>query len=87
MPYKVFPTPLYNKGEAYYPKYYICVPVQGQYMNNNTQDKKSNKDNNYPIKEKDFNRDDRKKKDNKDINKSKDKEDKNEENPEGKNKK
>ena len=87
MPYKVFPTPLYNKGEAYYPKYYICVPVQGQYMNNNTQDKKSNKDNNYPIKEKDFNRDDRKKKDNKDINKSKDKEDKKEENPEGKNKK
>ena len=48
MPYKgvVFPSPLYNKGEAYYPKYYsgyIYVPMQGQYMKN-TQEKKIQKD-------------------------------------------
>ena len=86
MPYKVFPTPLYNKGEAYYPKYYIYVPVQGQYMNNNTQDKnsnKNNKDNNYTKKEKEKNNDENNK-DNKDTNNSKEKEDEKEENPEEK---
>ena len=50
MPYKgvIFPTPLYNKGEVYYPKYYsgyIYFPVQNQYMKN-TQDKKIGKEEN-----------------------------------------
>jgi hypothetical protein len=48
MPYKgvVFQSPLYNKGETFYPKYYsgyIYVPVQGQYMKN-TQEKKIQKE-------------------------------------------
>ena len=45
MQYKglIFHNPLYNKGEAYYPKYYqgfIYVPVQGNYMKD-TQEKKN----------------------------------------------
>ena len=48
MPYKgvIFQTPLYNKGEVYYPKYYsgyIYFPVKNQYMKN-SQDKKIEKE-------------------------------------------
>ena len=48
MPYKgvIFQTPLYNKGEVYYPKYYsgyIYFPVKNQYMKN-PQDKKIEKE-------------------------------------------
>ena len=77
MQYKVFQTPLYNKGEAYYPKYYsgfIYVPVQSQYMNN-TQEKKNVKENNYSKKEKENNN-------NKNKKNEEEKEDEKEENPE-----
>ena len=77
MQYKVFQTPLYNKGEAYYPKYYsgfIYVPIQSQYKNN-TQEKKNVKENNYSKKEKENNN-------NKNKKNEEEKEDEKEENPE-----
>lgn len=56
MPYKgvVFQSPLYNKGETFYPKYYsgyIYVPVQNKYMNKNNNNDKNKKDNNDRQKE------------------------------------
>ena len=49
MQYKglIFQNPLYNKGEAYYPKYYsgfIYVPVQGNYMKDTKEKKVSKED-------------------------------------------
>jgi hypothetical protein len=43
----IFQSPLYNKGESFYPKYYsyICIPVQNQYAKN-PQDKKTTKNEN-----------------------------------------
>ena len=95
MPYKgvVFPSPLYNKGETFYPKYYsgyIYVPVQGQYMKN-TQEKKVQKDEksnikNDQIKEKE--KEEKKNTNNEDKNKEQPKEeDKKEENSENQNQK
>ena len=95
MPYKgvVFPSPLYNKGETFYPKYYsgyIYVPVQGQYMKN-TQEKKVQKDEksnikNDQIKEKE--KEEEKNTNNEDKNKEQPKEeDKKEENSENQNQK
>ena len=95
MPYKgvIFQSPLYNKGEAFYPKYYsgyIYVPVQGQYMKN-TQEKKVQKDEksnikNDQIKEKE--KEEKKNTNNEDKNKEQPKEeDKKEENSENQNQK
>ena len=45
MPFKriIFQSPLCNKGEAFYPKYYLYVPFQGQYVKN-VKDKKIGKE-------------------------------------------
>ena len=46
----IFQSSLYNKGEAFYPKYYsayICVPVQNQYAKN-PQDKRTTKNDVVP---------------------------------------
>ena len=47
MPFKriIFQNPLCNKGEAFYPKYCIYVPIQGQYVKN-IKDKKIGKEEN-----------------------------------------
>ena len=47
MPFKriIFQSPLCNKGEAFYPKYYLYVPFQGQYVKN-VKDKKIGKEEN-----------------------------------------
>ena len=47
MPFKriIFQSPLCNKGEAFYPKYCIYVPFQGQYVKN-IKDKKIGKEEN-----------------------------------------
>ena len=52
MPFKriIFQSPLCNKGETFYPKYYIYVPFQGQYGKNIKEKKKE--ENNYLNKEK-----------------------------------